>query len=301
MSLVSRLKKIFRGERRLGLVLGSGGARGLAHIGVIKVLEEAGIPLHCVVGASAGAFVGGLYCAGTSPAKLSELVGDLSIKEVARLLLPTRGPGGIVDGRRLTKLIEPYAGGRKIEDLSPVFACVATDLISGKRVVFKKGNLMEAIRASISIPGLFTPVICGDRILVDGGIVDPLPIRLAFELGANFALVVRVGRRYTREGGQAKGEAVPADVNDAEVGPGECVREFEERVAPPIIEIVLSTLSLYDHRLSELCLRGAGEHILIQPKMPGIEILDFHKGGQAVAAGEKAMRERLPELLGSRR
>jgi NTE family protein len=323
MSFVSRLKRILGRERRLGLVLGSGGARGLAHIGVLKVLEEAGIPLHCVVGSSAGALVGGLYCAGTSPAKLAGLFGNLSRKDVARILLPTMGQGGIVDGRRVKRFIEPYAGGKSIEDLSPSFACVATDLFSGKRVVFDRGDLMESIRASISIPGIFTPVICGDRVLVDGGVVDPLPIRLAFEMGATCAIVVRVGRRFSFERQVAKRECVFQD-DDTELKPGDRVEEVEEvenvenvdwlrssfrrivashrmardeaSITPPIVEIILSTLAIYDYRLSELSIKSAGDHILVEPSLPEIEILDFHKGSQAIAAGEEAMRARIAEL-----
>jgi len=291
MAFLSRFKRMFGGDReqKLGLVLGSGGARGLAHVGVLKVLSDAGIPIHCIVGTSAGAMVGGMYCAGTAPAKLAELFGDLSRKDVARMLLPTRGPGGIVDGRRVKQFIEPYVKGRTIEELSPRFACVATDLASGEEVVFKSGDLLESIRASISIPGLFTPVSCRDRLLVDGGVVDPLPIWLAFELGADFAVIVRVGRKYSRapelEGGCAFGERAEAGEDD-EAG----------AKMPSTTEVLLTTLSIYDYRLSQQCLKNAGDHILIQPEMPGIEILDFHKGGQAIAAGEKAMRARLGEL-----
>ena len=320
MSFVSRIKRAFRGERRIGLVLGSGGARGLAHIGVLKVLEEAGIPIHCIVGSSAGAMVGGLYCAGTSPAKLEELFGNFTRKDVARILLPTMGAGGIVDGRRVMRIIEPYAGGKSIEELSPRFACVATDLFSGKRVVFQSGDLMESIRASISIPGIFTPVICGDRVLVDGGVVDPLPIKLAFDMGATCAIVVRVGRRFSLESPAAEKECVFQN-GDTEPVPGDRVEEVEEvsnvdwlrsslrrivtnhgmvkngeRITPPIVEIILSTLAIFDYRLSELAIQSAGRHILIEPSLPDIEILDFHKGSEIIAAGEEAMRACMSEL-----
>lgn len=289
MSFVTRLKGIFGRESRLGLVLGSGGARGLAHIGVLKVLEEVGIPLHCVVGTSAGALVGGLYCAGATPGELEDLLGGFSLKGVARILLPTSGEGGIVDGRRIKKLIEPYAGEKAIEELSPRFACAATDLTSGEEVVFRSGDLLESIRASISIPGLFTPVRCGDRLLIDGGVVDPLPIRLAFELGATFAIVVRVGRKYSRAPG-LEGDCILGNEKGEE-------EKIERRMqVPSATEVLLTTLSIYDFRLSQHSIRSAKDHILIQPSLPGIEILDFHKGAQAIAAGEEAMRARLSEL-----
>jgi NTE family protein len=287
MSFILKLKRMLGNGRRLGLVLGSGGARGLAHIGVLRVLEEAGIPLHCVVGASAGAMVGGLYAGGTSPAKIEEVFGEFSLKGLARILLPTMGQGGIIDGRRIEKLMEPHASGKLIEDLPLKFACVATDISTGEKIVFKKGDLMEGIRASISIPGLLTPVVSGGRILVDGGVVDPLPIKLAFELGATFAIVVQVGRRYSHQ---------PAPNGDSENDEKSAVVGSEKVVIPSATEVLLSALSIYDYRLSELSLQDVDDHILVRPSLPGIEILDFHKGHQAIAAGENAMRARLPDI-----
>ena len=287
MSVISKIKNIFNVKERVGLVLGSGGARGLAHIGVLKVLEEAGIPLHCIVGASAGAMVGGLYSAGTTPAKMEEIFGGFTLKGVARMLLPTLGQGGIIDGRRIERLIEPHAGGRFIEGLVPRFACVATDLSSGERIVFKEGDLMEGIRASISIPGLLTPVISNGRILVDGGVVDPLPIKLAFELGATFAIVVQVGRRYSHH--------APLNCETAASEDG-CELECKKAIMPSATNVLLSALSIYDYRLSELSVSGAGKHVLIQPLLSGIEILDFHKGRQAIDAGEEAMRAKLSSI-----
>jgi len=284
MPFLSRLKRIFGSKARLGLVLGSGGARGLAHIGVLKALEEAHVPLHCIVGASAGALVGGLYSAGTSPAAMEEMVLRLSRTEIAKLFFPTFNRGGLISGSRIKKFIEPYIAGKKIEDLSPVFACVATDLRSGDRVVFKSGDLLESIRASISIPGLFAPAICGDRTLLDGGVVDPLPIGLAFELGAEFVIAVRVGRQKIRDISETKDSA--------------CVYEDQEHkgAVPAIIETVLSALSIYEQRLSEISIREAKNCIIVEPVLEGIEILDFHKGRQAMDAGEAAMRARMPEL-----
>ncbi len=290
MSFMERLRDIFARKKRLGLVLGSGGARGLAHIGVLKVLDEAGIPLHCLVGTSAGALVGGLYCAGTPPGAIEDLLGGFSLKGVARMLIPTRGQGGIVDGKRVEKIIKPYVGGRTIEELSPRFACVATDLTSGEEVVFRSGELLGAIRSSISIPGLFTPVLCGDKILVDGAVVNPLPIELAFELGADFAIVVHVGRPYmlglkTQEADCSQDGRDPSE----EDGDG-------RNGVPSAVEVLLSALSIYDQHLSEWSISRAGKHLLVRPVLEGIDSLDFHKGDLAIASGEEAMRTALPEL-----
>ncbi len=291
MSFASRLKRIFGRETRLGLVLGSGGARGLAHIGVLTVLKEAGIPIHCIAGTSAGALIGGLYSAGNTPQALEELFGDISISETARLLIPSLSRGGLVDGKRIKRLIKPYTREKAIEELSPRFACVATDLYSGKRVVFRRGDLLESIRASISIPGVFTPVICGDRVLVDGGVVDPLPVGLAFEMGATFVIAVRVNRQDA--GGRSD------DDQDECIFQGHESKESEREkkgLTPPVLEIILSTTSIYERRLSELNVGKPGKRMIIEPALAGIEILDFHKGRRAIDAGAKAMRERLPEI-----
>jgi len=278
MTLIAEIKELFFKEKRLGLVLGSGGARGLAHIGVLKVLEEAGVQIHCVVGASAGAMIGGLYSAGVSPEKMEEMFGSFSRADVARMLLPTMAQGGITDGRRIEGIVEPHISGRKIEDLSFKFACVAADLSTGEKVVLKSGDLMTGIRASIAIPGLITPVIRDDRILVDGGVVDPLPIGLAFELGATSVIVVQVGRRYS-EGNKGNSTSHEGAIS-----------------MPSARDVLLSALSIYDYRLSELSIEVASDYILVRPSLPGVEILDFHKGKQAIVAGEEAMKNCLSQI-----
>lgn len=322
MSFIARLKRLLGSGTKVGLVLGSGGARGFAHVGVLKVLEQEGIRLHCIAGASAGALIGGLYAAGTTIEALEELAARFSITEMAKLFLPTFKRGGLIDGKRVKKLLEPYVAGRSIEGLSPRFACVATDLYSGERIVFKAGDLLESIRASISIPGVFTPAICGNRILVDGGVSDPLPLGLAFELGAEFVIAVRVNRQVEKNlslpdntglactsngSSELKLEKELTEIEDDE---GEdwlrnslrrIVTSYEKardnrRLTPPILEIILSTISIYERRLSEISIREAGDLMVVKPALAGIEILDFHKGRQAIAAGEAAMRALLPGI-----
>jgi NTE family protein len=319
MSFIARLKEMLGRKRRIGLVLGAGGARGFAHIGVLKVLEEAGIPIHCIAGTSAGAMAGGLYATGMKAREIEEALGDISIQRLAKLFLPTLGAGGIVDGRRVKKLLEPYAGGRLIEHLAIPFACVATDLYTGERVVFTSGDLLKSIRASISIPGLFTPVRIDDRILVDGGVVDPLPIRLVYEMGATCAIVVRVDRQYFREIDPAvkkdddPEESVSGlDVNgEISMGGGRRAwfrnplrwlargyggAEEDRALTPPVMDVLLSILSIHDHQLSELSVREAGRHVLVAPVLADIEMLDFHKGRKGIAAGEAAMRAKLSDI-----
>jgi len=317
MSLINWIRNRFGREVQVGLALGSGGARGMAHIGVLKVLEDEGIPIHCIAGTSAGALIGGLYAAGNSPKAIEELVSGLSIAKIAKIFFPSMGKGGLIDGSRAKAFIRPMLEDRRIEELRPAFACVACDLHTGDRVVLRKGDLLESIRASISIPGIFTPVVCCDRTLIDGGVVDPLPIDLAYEMGADFVVAVHVGRQSSKSRrGASAGECVlpctssEEDTLEETSEDGDWIRKpcrqiaasYEKakdrrRTAPTLVEVLLSTASIYETRLTELNLSARRERLLVEPTLEDIEILDFHKSRQAIEAGEEAMRDALPRLF----
>ncbi len=176
--------------RWVGVALSGGGAAGLAHAGVLAELTAAGIPIHCVAGTSAGAMVGAAYAA-NHLAEFRKTMCGLTRRRVLLLFDPTWPHSGLLGGRRALELIRPYVGER-IEDLAHPYAAVATDLQSGAEVVLRHGNVVEAIRASIAIPGLFTPQRWQGRLLVDGGLVNPLPVDVARQLGAQFVIAVSV-------------------------------------------------------------------------------------------------------------
>ncbi|WP_293266532.1 patatin-like phospholipase family protein [Neptunomonas sp.] len=158
----------------VSLVLGSGGARGYAHIGVIQVLEARGYRINCIAGSSMGALVGGLYAAGALD-EYTEWVMGLSRLQILRLLDLTFGIGAI-RGDKLFRKIKDIAGDPDIESLPIPFTAVATDIVHQKEVWFQRGSLQAAIRASAAVPGVFTPVVDAHRVLVDGGVLNPLPI-----------------------------------------------------------------------------------------------------------------------------
>ena len=180
------------GARRVGLALGSGGARGYAHIGVIEVLEERGFEIAGVAGSSMGAVVGGLYCAGQLD-RYTEWVGDLSQLDVLRLLDVSLSAPGAFRAERILARLRTLVGSVAIEDLPVPFTAVATDLLARKAVWFRRGPLDIALRASMAIPGVFTPVVLGGRLLVDGGLMEPVPVAPISSADADATIAVDLG------------------------------------------------------------------------------------------------------------
>ena len=178
-------------QRKVGLALGGGSARGFAHIGVIHVLEAEGIPIDCIAGTSIGAIVGAVYAAGQLP-NAEEFLAKMDWKKVPSLLDPLLPVSGLLGGKRLEKLFDSLLQKRSIEAFPIPFAAVAADLATGAEVVLTQGNAVKAIRASMSLPGIFTPVFFQERFLVDGGIVSPVPVVAARKLGADIVIAVNL-------------------------------------------------------------------------------------------------------------
>lgn len=180
----------------LGLVLGGGAAKGYAHIGVIKVLDEIGVKPDLVVGASMGSLVGGLYAFGFSGKRMEEIAGQIDKRKKRRLFPIRLNKRGFIDGKRVVKFLNELLGDAKIEDLRLKYAAVATDIENHQEVVIKTGSLIMAIRASIAIPVVFTPHSYGGMILNDGGILNPVPITVAQDVGADRIIAVNVLPRF---------------------------------------------------------------------------------------------------------
>lgn len=198
---------------RVGLALGSGGARGWAHIGAIRALQEANIPVECVAGTSIGAFVGALYAANALD-ELEDFALDLDWRMVVSLLdvvFPTRG---LLDGEKVYDLLEDNLLDLCIENSTIPFCCVATDLEQGREVRLTEGCMVDAVRASISIPGVFTPVKLNDRFLVDGGLVNPVPVNAVRDMGADLAIAINLNRTYPAPPALPSSEAEPDAAND---------------------------------------------------------------------------------------
>jgi NTE family protein len=180
---------------KVGLALGSGGARGFAHLGVLKVLEQEDIPVSYLAGSSIGALVAVLYASGHGLNRLYRLAKSFRRDDFLDWTVPKMG---LIAGERITEFIRLLTKGKRIEDLSPPVAVVAADLQTGEKVVFRQGEAAQAVRASISIPGIFVPAEMDGRLLVDGGVVDRVPVSVARAMGADIVIAVDVAPLNTK-------------------------------------------------------------------------------------------------------
>jgi len=184
-----------RKKPTVGLALGSGGARGFAHIGVLKVFEAHGIQCDLLAGSSMGSLIAALYANGIEPHMMEKLAMNLKRKHWLDVIVPNLG---FVAGDKIKQLIRLLTHGKKIEELDKELAIVATDIETGERVVFREGPVDQAVRASISIPGIFVPERVGDRLLVDGGVIDRVPITVVREMGADIVIAIDVAQFDTK-------------------------------------------------------------------------------------------------------
>jgi predicted acylesterase/phospholipase RssA len=179
-------------KKKIGFALGGGGARGLAHIGVLKVLDEHGIVPDIISGTSIGAIIGALYAGGHKPVEIERLVLGLNWKTLLSLVDVTFPVSGFFQGRRVVTLLKSIIGDLTFQQLKYAFSCVATDIISGEQIILKEGSLVEAVRASISLPGIFTPVPISGHYLVDGGLTNTVPVSVCRDMGADFVIGINV-------------------------------------------------------------------------------------------------------------
>lgn len=171
----------------IGLALGSGGARGFAHLGVLKALKDANIPIQMIAGSSMGSLVGSLYCAGQDIDHMYTLARTFKRKYYLDFTVPKMG---FIQGKRVKEYIRLFTHRKNFEDLDIPFSVVATDLYTGEKVVFDSGDVADAVRASISIPGIFVPEKIDERMLIDGGVIDRVPVAVAKEMGADIVIAV---------------------------------------------------------------------------------------------------------------
>ena len=192
MAITPKFRGTIGSTMKVGYALGGGAARGLSHIGVLKILHERGISPDIIAGTSIGALVGALYAGGLDPNEIEQLVLGLDWKKLVYLMDMTLPLNGLLQGKRVVSLLKSILGDTTFSQLRVDFACVATDIVSGEQVVLRDGSLIEAVRASISIPGIFTPVAIGGRYLVDGGLVNTVPVSICREMGAKYVIGVNV-------------------------------------------------------------------------------------------------------------
>jgi NTE family protein len=179
---------------KIGLALGSGGARGFAHVGVLKVLQEANIKIEYIAGSSMGALIGSLYGVGHTLDDMYKMSKLFNRKFYMDYTIPKMG---LLSGKKLYQLIHLITHGKNLEELSPKMSVVATDLLRGEKVIIESGLIAEAVRASISIPGIFVPVKKQGRLLVDGGVIDRVPVSVVKDMGADVTIAVDISHFHT--------------------------------------------------------------------------------------------------------
>jgi NTE family protein len=246
---------------RIGLALGGGAARGFAHIGVIQVLDEAGIRPDLVAGTSAGSLVGALWASGLDGAQLGRLAASMAESAIADWGFPGRG---LLRGDALARYVRDHTGGRPIEQLPRALGIVATDLDSGEGILFQRGDTGLAVRASSAVPAVFLPVRIGEREYVDGGLVAPVPVSQARRMGAELVIAV--------------------DISESPLG----------RPTGDPFRMLLQTFSIMGRSINRFELRDAD--VVIRPALAGVSGTDFSQRQQAIEAGRAAARAALPEL-----
>ena len=244
---------------RIGLALGGGAARGFAHIGVIQVLEEAGIKVDLVAGTSAGSLVAALYCSGKGGKELAQLAEGLDEGAITDWAFPTRG---LIRGEALARWVREKTNGRLIEQMAIPLGIVATDLSSGLPVLFRRGDTGTAVRASSSVPTIFQSVRIGSRDYVDGGLVAPVPVRFAREMGAEMIIAVDIS-------------SPPADKPESDA-----------------LHMLLQTVAIMGRSINNYELRDAD--VVLRPALLGISSSDFTARSRSILAGREMAQSMLP-------
>jgi NTE family protein len=250
---------------KIGLALGGGAARGFAHIGVIKALEAQGIEADIVVGTSAGSVVGALYASGYNGFQLQKIALDMDEATISDWALPLFGKSsGLLKGEALQSYVNKAVHGLPMEKLKIPFGCVATDLKSGQPILFQRGNTGMAVRASSAVPSVFQPVSIGGHTYVDGGLVAPVPVRFAREMGADFIIAVNISSA-------TEGAATASS-----------------------LDVLMQTFSIMGQRLNHFELKDAD--VVITPALGTMGSSDFNGRNLAILAGEQAAAAAMPQI-----
>lgn len=294
---------------QIGLVLGSGAARGWAHIGVIRALEEIGIRPGVVCGSSIGALVGAAYASGTL-AELEAWVRTLTWRDIVQKMDITLGGGGFIQGSRLMAEFGRYVETATIEDLPMQFAAVATDLESGREIWLRNGSVLDAVRASIALPGLFAPVEYNDRWLVDGGLVNPVPVSLCRAMGAEAIIAVNVHgdlagrhrqfRKWSDRNNESEPKAELALWNQfaerLKVSLNQSIDSVLPRSAaasrktPGLFDVIMGSINIMQDRLTRSRMAGDPPDFTLSLHLSRFGLLEFHRADEIIAEGKASVQ-----------
>jgi len=307
---------------KIGLALGSGSARGLAHVGVIRAIADAGIQIDCIAGTSMGALIGAVHAAG----KLDELETfflDFDWKKTASFFDIVLPRSGLLDGAKVSELVRSHIHADDIEALSIAFAAVASDLVSGEEVVIRTGDIIEAVRASISVPGIFTPVRRNGQILVDGGLINPVPASAARVMGAGFVIAVDLNHQIVN--GKNLKPLLPtaaSATSDPQLRPGwkdvysQTMQSLKQKLLasdapgrtqllrwlareeplPSIFEVLLASINIMETNITQTRLHIDQPDLIIQPPLGHIRFLEFGRAEEIIEIGYEHTRQQLAAL-----
>ncbi|HSW58302.1 MAG TPA: patatin-like phospholipase family protein [Dehalococcoidales bacterium] len=259
---------------KVGLALGGGSARGLAHIGVLEVLEREGIPIDLIAGTSAGALVGALYARNKDAAQIKKQAMALDWVAFTSLVDLTLPKNGFVSGKRVTSLLKRFMGEADFKDLAIPLSCTATDIISGDEVIMNSGSVLEAVRASISIPVIFAVAKYQNRFLVDGGLVNPVPVKTVKDMGADFVIAVDVTP------GKAEREAF--------------LRTHAEVKEPNLFQVIVQTIYVATYYSAHVASEGAD--VVIHPRLAHISPGEFHRASELILEGSLAAVDSIAKI-----
>jgi len=291
---------------KLGLALGSGAARGWSHIGVLNALAEQDIHPDIVCGTSIGALVGASYVSNNLP-KLEDWIRSLTKFDIARFFELNRSLNGFVNQERLHKFLNKYVADDSvlIENINKQYASISTELATGREVWHTKGSITEGVWASISVPGLFPAINNNNRWLVDGGLVNPVPISVCKALGADVVIAVNlngdlVGRHFQStkpvENPQSGFSQKITNLVTEYTGSLLPITKSDQRQPPGLFDAIAGSINITQDRITRSRLAGDPPDILLAPKLSKIGLLEFNRAEETIKEGEKCVRRALPEI-----
>lgn len=309
-------------RRKIGLVFGSGSARGWAHIGVIRELATMGIKPNLVAGSSIGAVVGGAYASGHLD-EFEEWIFTLKRVDILKLLDFHMTGGGFIQGKALMMAIEKRLGNLNLEELNVPFACVATSLLNGKEHWLRDGSLLDAVRASIALPGIFAPVALHHDLMLDGGLVNPVPISLARAMGADSIIAVNlnsdlVGRHFSldqsdvaadNQGNQKQLDYVETNNPTIATWGAKLKADLDIRLTsfisslrkknilkPGLFDVIAGSINIMQERITNSRMAEDPPDVLITPKLSHIGLMEFDRAQEAIREGQEATRRVADDL-----
>lgn len=296
---------------KIGLALGGGAARGWAHIGVVRALLSYGIKPDIIAGTSMGAVVGGCYLAQQLDA-LEEFARSLTKRRIFGYLDLNLAGSGLITGQKLCDKLQRHLANKKIEDLAQKFAAVATEIGTGHEVWLTRGPLVDAIRASYALPGIFKPVKINDRWLFDGALVNPIPVSICRAFGARYVIAVNLNFDISSRSAAttaALDEIIPSGPSvtpsefKAQKNNGQARRLLSRQLfgeddgAPGISTVMMEAFSIVQDRIARSRLAGDPPDALITPRLHGIGLFDFHRAEELIERGETATKRAIEDIV----